>query len=68
MKGIIDYTEMPIVSKDARGSPASCIFDSLATIVVQGKMVKTLGWYDQGGGLAHRIVDTIDELRPGRYG
>ncbi len=64
MKGVLDYTEEPIVSSDVAGSPASCTFDSLATMVVDGTMVKTLGWYDQGGGLSHRIVDVIAQLSP----
>ncbi len=66
MKGILDFTEMPIVSTDVRGSPASCTFDSLATLAVEGTLVKTLGWYDQGGGLAHRIVELIHALCPGK--
>ncbi|MFQ5653392.1 MAG: type I glyceraldehyde-3-phosphate dehydrogenase [Planctomycetota bacterium] len=60
--GLIEFAEEPIVSSDVIGSPASCTFDSLTTLVVQGNMVKTLGWYDQGGGLAYRIVEVISEL------
>jgi len=66
MKGVMDYTEEPVVSTDVAGSPASCTFDSLATMLVQGNMVKVLGWYDQGGGLAHRIVEVISQLGPRR--
>lgn len=62
MKGVLDFTEDPIVSSDVAGSRASCTFDSLATMMVQGNMLKTLGWYEQGGGLAYRIVDVIDQL------
>ncbi len=64
LKGIVDYTEEPIVSSDVTESPASCTFDSQATMVVDGTMVKTLGWYAQGGGLAHRIAEVIRQLAP----
>jgi glyceraldehyde 3-phosphate dehydrogenase len=63
-KGIVAYTEEPIVSSDVADSSASCTFDSQATMVVDGKMVKTLGWYAQGGGLAHRLADVIRQLAP----
>ena len=66
MSVIMDFTEQPVVSTDVTGSPASCTFDSLATMLVQGNMVKVLGWYDQGGGLAHRIVEVISQLGPRR--
>ena len=62
---VLDFTDEPIVSSDAIGSPASCIFDSQATMVT-GSMVKTIGWYEQGGGLASRIVDVIEQLGPRR--
>jgi glyceraldehyde 3-phosphate dehydrogenase len=64
MKSVLSFTEDPIVSADARKSTASCLFDSLAAMVVQGNMVKTLGWYAQDGCIAHRIVDLIEQLAP----
>lgn len=64
MKGIVDFTEEPIVSSDVADSTASCTFDALATMVVDGRMVKTLGWYAQGGGLAHRLVEVLRQLAP----
>ncbi|MGE3166709.1 MAG: type I glyceraldehyde-3-phosphate dehydrogenase [Planctomycetota bacterium] len=64
LKGLVHFTEEPIVSSDVSGSPASCTFDSLTTMVVENSMVKTLGWYDQGGGLAARIVDVLAQLAP----
>ena len=64
LKGILDYTEEPIVSSDVTDSSASCTFDSQATMSVQGKMVKTLGWYAQGGGLAYRLVEVLRQLAP----
>jgi glyceraldehyde 3-phosphate dehydrogenase len=64
LKGIVDYTEDPIVSSDVSEATASCTFDSLATLVVEGGMVKALGWYAQGGGLAYRLVEVIRQLAP----
>ena len=66
LQGILDYTEEPIVSSDIVGSTASCTFDSQATLVMEGSMLKILGWYEQGGGLANRIVDVISQLGPQR--
>ena len=60
-KGILFYTEDPIVSIDIVGSPHSCIFDALLT-AVQGNLVKVVGWYDNEGGYAHRIADLIGRL------
>jgi glyceraldehyde 3-phosphate dehydrogenase len=64
-KGIVDFTDEPIVSSDVAQSPASCTFDSQATQVVDGRMVKTLGWYAQGVGLANRLVEVLRQLAPG---
>lgn len=62
MQGVVAYQSEPIVSSDAVGFTESCVYDSLATMIVGDNMIKTLGWYDQGGGLAHRIVDLIDSM------
>jgi len=56
-KGYLSYTDQPIVSSDIGGNPASCVFDSLATLVTDGVLLKVLGWYEQGGGISHRIVE-----------
>jgi glyceraldehyde 3-phosphate dehydrogenase len=56
MKGILYYTEDPIVSSDIVGDPHSCIFDSLSTMAI-GNMVKVLGWYDNEWGYSNRLVD-----------
>jgi len=56
MKGIIEYTEDPIVSRDVIGNPHSCIFDAQLTSVI-GDMVKVVGWYDNEVGYANRLVD-----------
>ena len=45
------------MSSDFKGNPHSCIFDSLSTIVMEGEMVKVLGWYDNEWGYACRTAD-----------
>ena len=57
LKGILEYTDEPLVSSDCRGNPHSCIFDSLSTIVMQGRMVKIMGWYDNEWGYSCRTAD-----------
>ncbi|HNQ60918.1 MAG TPA: type I glyceraldehyde-3-phosphate dehydrogenase [Bacteroidia bacterium] len=61
MKGILEYTEDPIVSVDIIGSSASCIFDSELTTVL-GKMVKIVGWYDNEMGYSHRLADLVEKM------
>ncbi|GGQ25246.1 type I glyceraldehyde-3-phosphate dehydrogenase [Streptomyces roseolilacinus] len=56
LKGILEYTEDPIVSSDIVNWPASCTFDSSLTMV-QGKQVKVVGWYDNEWGYSNRLVD-----------
>ncbi|MFE9426307.1 type I glyceraldehyde-3-phosphate dehydrogenase [Kitasatospora sp. NPDC006697] len=56
LKGILAYTEDPIVSSDIVGSPFSTIFDSKLTMV-QGNQVKVLGWYDNEWGYSNRLVN-----------
>lgn len=58
LKGILEYTEDPIVSSDIVTSPASCIFDAGVTIGM-GSMVKVLGWYDNEWGYSNRLVDLV---------
>ncbi|MGL2963751.1 type I glyceraldehyde-3-phosphate dehydrogenase [Flavobacterium sp. RSB2_4_14] len=58
LKGILAYTEDPIVSVDIIGNTNSCIFDSQLTSVI-GKMVKVVGWYDNEIGYSSRIIDLI---------
>ena len=60
-KGILEYTEDPIVSIDIVGNPHSCIFDSQMTSVI-GTMVKIIGWYDNETGYSNRIIDLINNL------
>ena len=59
LKGLLEYTEDPIVSSDIVTSPASCIFDASMTNVM-GSMVKVLGWYDNEWGYSNRLVDLVD--------
>lgn len=56
LKGILEYTEDPIVSSDIVNWPASCTFDSSLTMT-QGKQVKIVGWYDNEWGYSNRLVD-----------
>lgn len=57
-KGILDYTEDPIVSIDIVGNKHSCVFDSGMTSVI-GRMVKIIGWYDNESGYSQRLADLI---------
>ncbi len=58
MKGILEYTEDPIVSTDVIGNPHSCIFDAEPT-KVSGNLIKVVGWYDNEFGYAARTTDLI---------
>jgi len=58
MRGILQYTEDPIVSTDIVTDPASCIFDASLTNV-NGNMAKVLGWYDNEWGYSNRLVDLV---------
>jgi glyceraldehyde 3-phosphate dehydrogenase len=61
MKGILEYTEDPIVSVDIVGNPHSCIFDAGLT-AVNGTLVKVVGWYDNEWGYSNRTADLIAML------
>lgn len=62
LKGILDYTEDPIVSVDIIGNKNSCLFDAQLTSVID-KMVKIVGWYDNEIGYSSRIIDLILKIR-----
>ncbi|MDA1096660.1 MAG: type I glyceraldehyde-3-phosphate dehydrogenase [Chloroflexi bacterium] len=62
MKGILDYTEEPLVSSDFRGDPHSAIFDAESTIVIGGNLVKVLAWYDNEWGYSCRVADLANFL------
>ena len=57
LKGILEYCEDPIVSRDVVGNPASSIFDSLCTTVLDGNFVKVISWYDNEWGYSCRCID-----------
>jgi glyceraldehyde 3-phosphate dehydrogenase len=61
LKGILEYTEDPIVSVDIVGNPHSCIFDSMTTMVY-GNTVKVMGWYDNEAGYSNRVADLIARI------
>jgi len=61
LKGIMEYTEDPIVSCDVIGNPHSCVFDALSTMVI-GNMVKVCGWYDNEWGYSNRVVELALKL------
>lgn len=64
MKGILDYTEDPIVLQDIVGNPHSSIFDGMATMVMDGgKLVKCVSWYDNEAGYSNRVVDLALKLQ-----
>lgn len=62
MKGILEYTEDEIVSIDIVHNPASSIFDSKSTMVLNGKTAKILAWYDNEWGYSARVVDLAEKL------
>ncbi len=62
LKGFLEYTEDPIVSTDIVKNPASSIFDSLLTTVMEGTMVKVVSWYDNEWGYSNRVVDLVQRL------
>jgi glyceraldehyde 3-phosphate dehydrogenase len=57
LKGILSYTEDPIVSSDIVTDPHSCIFDAGLTTAIGGNTVKVLGWYDNEWGYSNRLAD-----------
>ena len=62
LKGILDYTDEPLVSIDLNGSPASSTIDSLETAVIEGKLVRVVSWYDNEWGFSNRMVDTAGAI------
>ncbi len=62
LQGLLEYTEAPIVSSDIVKNPASSIFDSQLTAVMDGTMVKVVAWYDNEWGYSNRVVDLVQRL------
>lgn len=61
-KGIIEYSEEPLVSTDIVGNPASSIFDAQSTMVMSGNLVKILSWYDNEWGYSNRMIDIVKKM------
>jgi glyceraldehyde 3-phosphate dehydrogenase len=62
LRGILEYTEDPLVSSDIVKNPASSIVDSQLTAVLDGTMVKVVAWYDNEWGYSNRVVDLVQKL------
>jgi glyceraldehyde 3-phosphate dehydrogenase len=62
LKGILEYTEDPIVSSDVISNPHSSVFDGACTRVLGGNVLKTVSWYDNEWGYSCRVVDLIERM------
>ena len=62
LKGILQYSELPLVSKDYNGNTHSSAIDALSTMVMEGNMVKVLSWYDNETGYSNRVVDLVEYI------
>jgi glyceraldehyde 3-phosphate dehydrogenase len=62
MKGILEYSTVPLVSSDIIGNPHSSIFDAISTQVVDGTFVKVISWYDNEWGYSCRVADMISRI------
>ncbi|MGL4378192.1 MAG: type I glyceraldehyde-3-phosphate dehydrogenase, partial [Microcoleaceae cyanobacterium] len=60
MNGILEYSELPLVSSDYRGHDASSIVDASLTMVLDGDLVKVIAWYDNEWGYSQRVVDLAE--------
>ena len=59
LKGYLEYTELPLVSRDFNGNPSSSIVDGLSTMMLGNRMAKVLAWYDNEWGYSNRILDFV---------
>ena len=62
LKGILQYSEEPLVSKDYNGDAHSSSIDALSTMVMEGNMVKVISWYDNETGYSTRVLDLVDYI------
>ncbi|MED4402835.1 type I glyceraldehyde-3-phosphate dehydrogenase [Metabacillus fastidiosus] len=62
LKGILGYSEEPLVSRDYNGNTNSSTIDALSTMVMEGQMVKVISWYDNESGYSNRVVDLCDYI------
>ena len=60
LKGILEYCEDPIVSSDIIDNEHSCILDAMSTCVIDGNLIKVIGWYDNEWGYSNRMVDLVE--------
>ncbi len=62
MRGILEYSEEPLVSSDVIGNPHSAVLDSLSTMVLDRRLVKVFAWYDNEWGYSNRLVDMVKAM------
>jgi len=62
MKGILEYSDEPLVSSDIVGNPHSAVLDSLSTMVLENRLVKVFAWYDNEWGYSNRLVDMVETM------
>jgi glyceraldehyde 3-phosphate dehydrogenase len=62
MKGVLDFTDQPLVSSDFNHHPASSTVDSLETAVLEGKLARVVSWYDNEWGFSNRMIDTAGKM------
>ena len=62
LKGILSYSEVPLVSTDILGNPNSSIYDASSTVILEKKHVRVVCWYDNEWGYSNRVVDLINKL------
>ena len=62
LKGVLGYTDEPLVSSDFKGNPNSSIVDSLCTMVIEKRMVKVIAWYDNELGFSSRMIDVAEMI------
>ncbi|MHB1651982.1 MAG: type I glyceraldehyde-3-phosphate dehydrogenase [Desulfitobacteriaceae bacterium] len=60
LKGILDYTELPLISSDFNGSSVSSIVDGLSTMVMEDNLLKVIAWYDNEWGYSCRVLDLVE--------
>ncbi|MFV1974648.1 MAG: type I glyceraldehyde-3-phosphate dehydrogenase [Candidatus Scalindua sp.] len=60
LNGILEYCEDPLVSSDIIGNEHSCILDAMSTCVIDGNLIKVIGWYDNEWGYSNRMVDLVE--------
>jgi glyceraldehyde 3-phosphate dehydrogenase len=62
LKGVLDFSDEPLVSIDIVHTPASSTVDSLETAVLDGKLVRVVSWYDNEWGFSNRMIDTASVM------